>query len=223
MADATRSSSGQKWVAITALATVVLALLAFLQWGWPRNAASAGSPETVVTVTATPPDVVSVESSEPQATQVAEPATRASDAVPALYPLALADLDSDNFIEHPYRVSGSAATIAGTEYPASYSWQFYNCGGCTAITEFKVPAGYATLSGVVGLTDDSRHDDVIDGSIYVAIYGGAGNTVLPRTRIEYPDSIPVSIDLEDNFRLRIEVTEGDNYEVPCLCGFTFEP
>jgi hypothetical protein len=209
------------WAGITAVATVALAVVAFLQYG---NAATNNAPTQVVAyVTVTPAPAGPGTSEAPLPTQTTAHVAANNSAAPLVAPLALAKLGDDSFIKHPYNPQKGANSIAGVDYPQSYSWAFINCSSCTESVEFNVPAGYTSLSGTVGLADDSRHDSVIDGVVYVAIYSATGATLLEPTRLEYPATIPVAIDLNGNFRIRIEVSEGTNYEDVCLCNFMFSP
>jgi hypothetical protein len=122
--------------------------------------------------------------------------------------LYLLNLDSDAIIQSPHWVSAHTgpASIAGVSYPNSLSYEFENCSSCTESLEFIVP------SGVFGLSDSSRHDDVIDGVTYFAIYDAAGNQLVSPQRIEYPQAIPVDLDISGQPRIRIEMSEGTNYE-----------
>jgi NPCBM/NEW2 domain len=133
----------------------------------------------------------------------------------ALY---LRDLSTSDFLQSPYAQSRDPQSINGTTYASSYSFQFENCSDCTTDTTFNIPGYYTTFSGTFGLTDQSRHDNVIDGVEYFAVYGSTGALIYGPQRIEYPASVPFSIDITGTHRLKIEVTEGTNFEFACFCN-----
>ena len=75
-----------------------------------------------------------------------------------------------------------------------------------------MPQGYTRLTGVFGLSDSSRHDDVIDGVVYVTVYDAAGNQLLSPQRIEYPGAVTIDVDISGQPRVMIEMSEGTNFE-----------
>jgi len=124
------------------------------------------------------------------------------------------NLPDSEVIKDPHWVWDSTGpnTIAGVEYANSLSYEFQNCSNCDESLEFKVPAGYTRLQGVFGLSDNSRHDDVIDGIVYLTIWDATGNQLLTPQRIEYPESVPVNVDIAGQPRIRIQMTNGTNFE-----------
>lgn len=136
-------------------------------------------------------------------------------------PLFLSDVDKKSFINQPYRHYRGAATADGKEYPSSYFFKFENCSECTEETELNVPAGYQNLRGTVALTDESRHDSVIDGVAHFAIYSTTGELLLEPQRVEYPDAKPFDVALKGSTRIRLVVSSGTNSEYPCWCDAQF--
>ncbi|NEN07753.1 hypothetical protein G3T36_18000 [Diaminobutyricibacter tongyongensis] len=126
----------------------------------------------------------------------------------------LKDLTDDMVVRRPHWVwdNEGLASIAGTPYPNSLSYEFQNCSACDESLEFIVPPGYTRLTGTFGLSDKSRHDNLINGVVYFTVYDAAGKQLVPPTRVEYPHSVPVDIPLNGQPRIRIEMSDGDNYE-----------
>jgi hypothetical protein len=133
----------------------------------------------------------------------------------------LSDLDEKRFIKQPYRNFRGMAQVDGLEYASSYFFKFENCSECIVDSELNVPVGYQKLKGTIGLTDESRHDDVIDGIAYFSIYSTNGELLLPPQRIEYPESKPFEVVLKDSTRIRLSVSGGTNFEFPCWCNAQF--
>lgn len=130
---------------------------------------------------------------------------------PAMY---LSELDPSAFVRDPQwsRTRRGPSTINGTEYPDSLLIEWSNCSNCNGDLEFKVPTGYTQLTGTFGLSDDTRHDEVIDGVERFAIKCSDGRTLVKRTRIEYPHSVPVKTAIKNCARVTITISGGTNYE-----------
>lgn len=178
----------------------------------PSPSAAAGSTES-----GTPVPSNTVSSSSRPTTPVTDPGATSA----AGSPLFLSDVDKKRFINQPYRHYRGAATADGKEYASSYFFKFENCSECTEETELNVPAGYQNLRGTVALTDESRHDSVIDGVAYFAIYSTTGELLLEPQRVEYPDATPFDVALKGSTRIRLVVSSGTNSEYPCWCDAQF--
>jgi hypothetical protein len=133
----------------------------------------------------------------------------------------LSNVDEKSFIKQPYRHFRGAAEVNKTEYASSYYFKFENCSECSVDTELNVPVGYQKLEGTIGLTDESRHDDLIDGTAYFSIHSTTGELLLAPQRIEYPESKQFEVVLKDVTRIRLSVSGGTNFEFPCWCNARF--
>ena len=103
-----------------------------------------------------------------------------------------------------------AVTIDGQDYPNAYSYTFSNCTSCTYVDVIKIDRVYTRLTGVVGLTDDTRHDDLIDGIVYASIYSNDRLVYGPK-KVEYPAKIRFDVKL-DASRITLKVGSGTNVE-----------
>jgi hypothetical protein len=136
-------------------------------------------------------------------------------------PLYLTEVPRKQFLREPaYSPQRSTATIGGQEFSPSYWFVFNNCGGCTYSTELNIKPVYRRFVGVVGLTDESRHDDVIDGVVHFSIYAN-DRLIFGPTRIEYPGKADFDVDVTGTTRIRLVVGDGTNYEYACWCGAKF--
>ncbi|MFI7120457.1 NPCBM/NEW2 domain-containing protein [Amycolatopsis sp. NPDC049868] len=129
----------------------------------------------------------------------------------------LSDLPESSFIRQPASPKRGPAKIDNHEYPSSYSYRFTNCGNCTYNVELNLPGAYKRLTGVFGLTDETRHDNVIDGITYFSIYSSTGDPLLPPRKVEYPARVPFDVDVTGVSRVRLTVSGGTNAEYPCWC------
>ncbi len=181
----------------------------------PSDAGPVESQDAPPVVESTSPEETPVDSTPVDSVPVEDPPTSPTVSPPeppaVLY---LKDMDDDAFVREPHWVwdSSGAASIGGVTYANSLIYEFQNCSSCDEPLEFIVPAGYQRLTGVFGLGDESRHDDVIDGIVYVAVYDAAGNQLLAPQFIEYPGSIPIDVDITGQPRVRIQMSEGTNFE-----------
>lgn len=125
-------------------------------------------------------------------------------------PVWLSDIEPDQFIRYSNHLRRGPVSIDGEGYPKSYSFEFTNCSNCKAVDEVRISRSYTRLTGRFGLTDDSRHDDVIDGVVYVSIYAGSQQLFGPK-KVEYPGSVKIDIAISAS-RLIFEVEGGTNYE-----------
>lgn len=213
MAERGKWLADARWVGIGVIIAVVLAAIGWMVSIAVANGQSQASPVDGGPPTTTPgPD--SESTSRTTVGPTATPTESAPSQAPELTTLYLKDLDDDSIVQDPHWVwdSSGPATIAGVTYPNSLAYEFQNCSSCTESLEFIVPSGFTRLTGTFGLSDSSRHDDVIDGVVYLAVYDAAGNQILSPQRIEYPQSVPVDLSIEGQPRIRIEMSEGTNNE-----------
>ncbi len=129
----------------------------------------------------------------------------------------ISDIEEDEFIREPATAERGAASIANDDFPSSYYYRFTNCSTCKYETELNIPSTYSRFTGTFGLTDESRHDDVIDGVVYFSIQSVTGEQLWPPTKIEYPEQVPFEVDLTGVNRIRLIVSEGTNAEYACWC------
>jgi hypothetical protein len=211
---------------------------------WPREVRIPGPVVTTtatVTVTVTPkpsptlaPTVAAtpvIESASPSPEPVPEPSSATPDPVfsqsapPSQEsPLYLSDMSDASFIRTPQWTQVNdwgESPINGVDFPNSLSFKWHNCGGCTGNVEFRVPSGYARFTMVFGLSDDTRHDDVIDGVEFFRVTCSDGRELFPNTRVEYPEAVPVDVDITGCARLDIEVSGGTNFETFVLGDAAF--
>lgn len=125
-------------------------------------------------------------------------------------PLLLADIPRENYVKRSFGGRAGAVTIDGQDYPSAYSYTFSNCSACTYVDEIKIDRAYTRMTGVFGLTDDTRHDDVIDGVVYASIYANDRLVFGPK-KVEYPAKISFDIKL-DASRITLQVGSGTNVE-----------
>lgn len=135
--------------------------------------------------------------------------------------LFLADVPQEDFVQQTTQSRRGSASIGGKDFPSSYWYGFINCGGCTEVDELNIAPTYRRLVGTLGLTDESRHDDVIDGTLTFEIYTNDRLAFGPK-RAEYPDQVSFDVSMTDVSRVRLVVRDGDNGEFPCWCGARFE-
>jgi len=125
-------------------------------------------------------------------------------------PLLLADIASDHFVKRSFGARPGVVTIDGVDYANAYSYTFSNCTSCTYVDVIKIHRAYTRLTGSFGLTDDSRHDDVIDGVVYASIYANDKLLYGPK-RVEYPARIQFDLKM-DASRITLKVADGTNAE-----------
>ena len=192
---------------IAAIAAVITLVVVFA----PHGASGSGnSPKSESS-----PQVTDVTPPVSDAPTSAPPSDSASDSqVESPTTLYLMNLPDDAFVRTPHWVFASkgSATISGVTYANSLIYEFQNCSNCDEPLEFVVPAGYHHLTGTFGLSDKSRHDNVIDGVVSVTVYDTAGNQILAPQRVEYPGSISVNVDISGQARVRIQMSQGTNFE-----------
>ncbi|WP_186383502.1 NPCBM/NEW2 domain-containing protein [Amycolatopsis acidiphila] len=80
---------------------------------------------------------------------------------------------------------------------------------------------YERFSGTFGLTDKTRHDNVIDGIGYFAVYSSTGTLLQSPKKVEYPEHVAFDVDVTRVSRVRLEVSNGTNAEYPCWCDARF--
>ena len=148
------------------------------------------------------------------------PSASSSDAALDPDPLFLSDVPGGQFVRTSFDVARTSARIGGKEYPSSYWYEFFNCTNCTSIDEFNISPVYRHFVGVAGLTDSSRHDNIIDGVEHFSIYAN-GKLVFGPTRVEYPAAISFDVDVSGASRIRLVVADGTNDEYACWCGAHF--
>lgn len=133
--------------------------------------------------------------------------------------LALSDVPRDSFVKRSLGVQRGAVLINGNRFPSAYSYRFSNCSSCTSIDEFSLPAGYGRITGDFGLTDDTRHDSVIDGIVYASIYVDDVKVWGP-TKVEYPATAPIDIAFSGS-RISLRVSDGTNNETAAWVSMVF--
>jgi hypothetical protein len=207
------------WTAAGVISAVIIGLLAIVLTPRGTSGPEAQNPQDPASQTPITQPAPSITPTV-QPSTVAKPAQNpAPDAAPTT--LFMRDLSSDDFITTPYASSLDPQTINGNSYPSSYSFEFENCGNCRQDTVFNVPNNYTKFSGTFGLTDKSRHDSVIDGVEYFAVYSSTNALLFGPQRVEFPNSVPFNISIAGIHRLKIQVTGGDNYEYACFCNAAF--
>jgi hypothetical protein len=165
-------------------------------------------PTATATITATATVTVTPSPGPSAAASSSESAEQTDATKPG--PLFLSDIPSDRFVRRSFGSHSRPITIDGHEYANSYSYEFSNCSNCTSVDEVKIDRAYTHLSGVFGLTDDSRHDDTIDGVVYASIYSGSTLIYGPK-KIEYPDSTRFNLKIQTS-RITLKVSAGTNSE-----------
>lgn len=138
----------------------------------------------------------------------------------AANPLWLADIDRGEFIRTSNHLSRGNASIDGKDYAKSYFYDIHNCSSCTSIDTFNIPRVYTRMRGTFGLTDDTRHDEVIDGVVFASIYAGEQLVYGPK-RVECPNSVKFDIRIKTS-RISLKVEDGTNFEHPVWANVRFE-
>lgn len=176
-----------------------------------RNGSTLGGvlapPPTVVTTVTANATVTATATVTTTPTTGLEP-TGGQDSRPN--PLLLTDISPDHFVKRSYGARPGAVTIDGVDYANAYSYSFSNCTSCTYVDTIKIDRVYTRLTGSFGLTDDSRHDEVIDGVVYASIYANDMLTYGPK-RVEYPAKIRFDLKI-DASRITLKVADGTNAE-----------
>jgi hypothetical protein len=210
------------WTGIGGFATILGVLIALGAWQLPRQPQATGGSGTQSLQGGSPqpsvsPAQVHMTQLSPTSSATGSESPRIGSSDGLQDPLYLADVPHDQFVTTSNDVQRSGAKISGTEYPSSYWYQFFNCSSCISTDELNVNLGYRHFTGVVGLTDDSRHDDVIDGVQYFSIYAN-NKLVFGPQRVEYPAEVAFDIDMSGVSRIKLVVTDGTNDEYACWCG-----
>ena len=125
-------------------------------------------------------------------------------------PLLLADIPPEDFVQRSFGGRPGAVTIDGEDYPNAYSYTFSNCTSCTYVDVIKIDRIYTRLTGSFGLTDDTQHNNVIDGVVYASIYANDRLIYGPK-KVEYPAKINFDVKL-DASRITLKVGSGTNAE-----------
>lgn len=199
------------WTIAGTVATILAAVVAVIALAGTQGGSRPPVPVDAAPTSEEPTPVIVPEVTVPAAVATA---TQEAPAPAAPQTMFLMNLDGDSVVRRPHWVfpDDGPTTINGIEYASSVMYQFQNCSSCTETLEVLVPPGYTRLTGVFGLSDKSRHDDVIDGVVYFAVYDASGNQIVPKQRIEYPESIAVDVDVSGTPRISIEMSEGTNAE-----------
>jgi len=221
-----RWHSAPWWPAVGVLVAAVVGVVAVLAWQFPQQpesgtpqAQSGESSSTAPSSMATTTEATAPSSSPDPPSSVESSVDGASVGDPdSLY---LSDVAEDEFIREPGAAQRGAASIANEDFPSSYFFRFSNCGSCTNVTELNLPGDYDRFTGVFGLTDESRHDNRIDGIQYVSIQSQSGELLMPPTKVEYPEKLSFDIDLTGVSRIQLTVSEGTNFEFACWCETRF--
>lgn len=224
MTNSSNSSGGQSkwhgkpwWTALGVIVAIAGLVIGLGTWLFPRSPDAGTSSSTASRPMETPG---STALSANRATSTS-PSSSAQPVPPAAEEVFLSDISERNFIRQPSSPTRGSATIANHAYASSYSYRFTNCGNCTYDVELNLPDAYKRLVGTFGLTDETRHDKVIDGIVYVSIYSSTGVQLLAPAKIEYPSSIPLDVDVSGVTRIRLSVSGGTNAEYPCWCDARF--
>jgi hypothetical protein len=218
-----RLTNERLWQVIGGITGVLGLLLAVLLFVLDSRSTTAQSPavSTVPQSSGTPQASVAPGISESGALAPPSPVMSSGSESSDPDPLYLTEVPKRQFIREPaYSPQRSSAAIGGQEFSPSYWFVFNNCGGCTYATELNIKPVYRRLVGVVGLTDDSRHDNVIDGIVHFSIYANDRLVFGPK-RIEYPGKADFDVDVTGTSRIRLVVGDGTNYEYACWCGAKF--
>jgi NPCBM/NEW2 domain len=222
--------SASWWASVGVLVAVVATVITLLAWQFPRQtdsgAPEAGGSESPPTTSSTVSETAETTTTETTTTSPADSVSNGESRLAApefgepdsLY---LSDVPEDEFIREPVSAQRGAASIANQDFSSSYFFRFTNCSACSYEAELNLPGEYSRFTGVFGLTDESRHDDVIDGVVYVSIRSQNGAMLMPPTKVEYPGSVPLDIDLTGVTRIKLTVTEGTNFEFACWCDAEF--
>lgn len=242
MTNGPNASSGKSkwhsktwWAAVGSIFTAVGVAVAFGEWWFPQQVESKKNDDvpsssiTLTTSTTTQTSGPSMESSS-AVTSSSSSSSRTTSSNPSataapldgkssndLYPM---DLPANKFIKQPSSPKRGIAEMSQKPFEASYSYRFSNCGNCTYDVEFNVPAGYRRFTGTFGLTDETRHDDTIDGVVQFGIYSN-GSPLFGPQRAEFPEQVPFDVDITGVTRLRLTVGGGTNAEFPCWCNARF--
>ena len=171
---------------------------------------AAGTISTEAPSTSASPMPTTASASPPSSSRLAT----APIPTPTLQPVYLSDMDRDQFIHQPQwaSVTRGVETINNQMYAHSMGYSWGNCGGCKDYVEFKVPVGYSEFTAVFGLSDNTRHDNTINGIGYFQVTCSDGRELFPSTKVEYPNSVPVALDITGCARLAIHLSDGDNFE-----------
>lgn len=206
--------------------TLLAVAVSIVVWLNPPSTSNVSATNDVLPLASStsPNPSQSAPSGEEEVTPPASPpADGSTDTKPIAAPssIYLKDIPKDAFIHRPYNADRGAVSIGGQTFISSYSFEFENCSSCTQTVEFNIPGSFARFTGVFGLSDNSRHDDVIDGIVYVAVYSITGDLIFDPQKVEYPAQLPFDIDIEGISRIRVEVSGGTNWEDFCLCNALF--
>ena len=163
--------------------------------------ATATATVTITATTTATATITPMPSSSPQPTEI--PAGKPN-------PLLLADISPDQFVERSFGARAGAVTIDGKDYPNAYSYTFSNCSTCTYVDVIKVDRTYTRLTGSFGLTDDTAHNETIDGVVYASIYANDKLIYGPK-RVEYPAVVRFDLELNAS-RITLKVGNGTNVE-----------
>jgi NPCBM/NEW2 domain-containing protein len=217
------------WTSVAVVVAVIGLAITYAAWQHPHSPedgqaapvapASSTTGPTISTTTgsfeASSSNTSLTSSSAPSSDQAGGPAVSNSNQI------YLSDIPEGSFIREPSQPARGAATVDSHEYPSSYSYRFTNCSNCTYNVEVNLPNSYTRFTGVFGLTDETMHDDLIDGVVYFSVYSSAGDLLLAPHKVEYPAKVPFDINVTGVNRIRLTVSNGTNAEYPCWCDARF--
>lgn len=224
--DRTKWHSAGWWAAVGGIAAVAALFIPMMS----PQAPAVRPPETAESQS---PSVASTPSSSPITSTnppkspldaaIAPPSVPPSNTglAPGAAKLYLSNLPPTAFIRQEPGAFRGAVRSNGLDYPFSYSFEFHNCSNCTSTTEVNIPSTFSRFQGVLALTDDTRHDSIIDGTVFFSVTATDGSVLLPSQRVEYPANIPFDIDVSGISRVRLVVSAGTNWELPCWCNAVF--
>ncbi|HEY3692910.1 MAG TPA: NPCBM/NEW2 domain-containing protein [Pseudonocardiaceae bacterium] len=207
------------WTALGVIVAICAAFIGLGTWLFPRSSddgKTTGAPNSSVMPSPSPSGDPTgpIPGASPTSSNPGQPTGQANQVF-------LSDIPDSNFIRQPSSPKRGPATVADHTYPSSYSYSFSNCSNCTYEVEVNLPGQYKRFKGTFSLTDQTHHDNVIDGIVYFSICSSAGSPLLQPQKVEYPDIVPFDIDVAGVSRVRLTVSNGTNSEYPCWCDAQF--
>ncbi len=122
----------------------------------------------------------------------------------------LADIEPVAYDGVSFDMAPGTASVNTQTFPKSYIFEFTNCSRCTWWSEFNLSRAYSRFDAVIGLSDTSRSDNVIDGLVVFDVY--SDGRLLTSMEARLGTATPISVNVTNALRLRLQVREGTNYE-----------
>lgn len=168
-----------------------------------QGEADTGSTDRETTTTASP----ETSSTTAATTAAPEPSntTTSTSAAPVTQYLSAVEPNSNTTF-----VETGLASVSGVDYPNSVIYDFRNCGGCVGTIEYNLRREWTSFSAVVGLTDRSRSDDVINGvlTFTVVLDDEPGETYTVRRG----EARAIEVDVSNVLFMKLQIGDGDNSE-----------